>query len=250
MPEQVAVATRLQHQQRTRRPHGRQVCSGPAADRGDTEGARALTLRAAHTGTGNLVGQDLTARGLAEPEDPVEKLAGRGWPGIPGTVGDLLASRPENPTPITVPSPVPYKDGTGPFTFGKKMMRPRISGWAQKAVSNKKLRKARATAGTRLLALTPATRTDESGRLGPGRKGIALHALATMVPVGPGELQHLVGQLTAADWLTEAALTEAQLTGQLTERVLPLTYPSGLEVRHRPSEPVTVSSVLARPPAG
>ncbi|MFE7267054.1 hypothetical protein ACFU9B_34140 [Streptomyces sp. NPDC057592] len=46
-----------------------------------------------------------------------------------------------------------------------------------------------------------------------------------MFPVGPGELQHLVGQLTAVDWLTEAALSEAQLTGQLTERVLPLTCP-------------------------
>ncbi|WP_406500027.1 hypothetical protein OG936_36385 [Streptomyces sp. NBC_00846] len=112
---------------------------------------------------------------------------------------------------------MPYKDGTGPFTFGK--MRPKLSGWAQKTVSDKKLRKARATAGNRLLTLTLATQTDASGRLGPGGKGITLRALATRVPVGPGELQHLVGQLTAADWPTEAAHTDAQLT----ERVLPLT---------------------------
>ncbi|MFE7424293.1 hypothetical protein [Streptomyces sp. NPDC057545] len=101
---------------------------------------------------------------------------------------------------------MPYKDGTGPFTFGKKI-RPKRSGWAQKVVSNKKLHKARATAGTRLLALTLATQTDASGRLGPGGKGITLHALATRIPVGRGEPQHLVGQLTAADRLIEAAHT-------------------------------------------
>lgn len=38
-------------------------------------------------------------------------------------------------------------------------------------------------------------------------------------------LERLADQLTAADWLTDAALTDTQLTGQLTERVLPLTCP-------------------------
>ncbi|MGW1106402.1 hypothetical protein [Streptomyces sp. NPDC002540] len=125
-----------------------------------------LTLRTAHTSTGNLVGQDLTALGLTDPEDLVEKLTGSGWLTLPGTAGDLLASRPENPTPITVPSLAPHEDRTGPFTFGKKM-RPKLSGWAQKIVSDKKLRKAKATAGTRLLALTLATQTNAPGRLGP-----------------------------------------------------------------------------------
>ncbi|MFF1649853.1 hypothetical protein [Streptomyces sp. NPDC058240] len=46
-----------------------------------------------------------------------------------------------------------------------------------------------------------------------------------MCPAGPGELQHLVDQLTAADWLTEAAVTDTHLTGRLTERILPLTCP-------------------------
>ncbi|MFG3499300.1 hypothetical protein [Streptomyces sp. NPDC047928] len=35
----------------------------------------------------------------------------------------------------------------------------------------------------------------------------------------------MVDQLTAADWLTDAALTDTHLAGQLTERVLPLTCP-------------------------
>ncbi|MFE1876424.1 hypothetical protein ACFW9N_37120 [Streptomyces sp. NPDC059496] len=110
---------------------------------------------------------------------------------LPSTPDDLLASRPENATPITVPSLAPREDGTGPFTFGKKM-RPKLSGWAQKVISDKKLRKAKATPATRLLALTLATQADASGRLGPGGHGICLNALATMVPAGAGELDSLV----------------------------------------------------------
>ncbi|MEU6803239.1 hypothetical protein [Streptomyces neyagawaensis] len=246
--EQAATAARFQHQQRTggiadsdgptvsrllnvptQGDHARSVLAY-VADHSPLPGPEArllvlmLTLRTAHSGTGNLVGQDLTALGLTDPEDLVEKLTGCGWLVLPGTAGDLLASRPENPTPITVPSLVPHEDKAGPFTFGKKT-RPKLSGWAQKAISDKKLRKAKATAGTRLLALTLATQTDASGILGPGGQGIALNALTARVAVDRGELQHLVDQLTAADWLVDAALTDARLTGQLTERVLPLTCP-------------------------
>jgi hypothetical protein len=246
--EQAAAAARLQHQQRT---GGMEDSDGPAVSRlltAPTQGDHArsvlahvtdhaplpgpearllvlmLTLRTAHTGTGNLVGQDLTALGLTNPEDLVKKLTGCGWLELPGTAGDLLDSRPENPTPITVPSLAPREDGTGPFTFGKKM-RPKLSGWAQKVISDKKLRKAKATAATRLLALTLATQTGASGRLGPDGHGIALDALIAWVPVDTGELKHLVDQLTAADWLTDAHLTDTHLTGQLTDRVLPLTCP-------------------------
>jgi hypothetical protein len=92
-------------------------------------------------------------------------------------------------------------------------------------ISDKKLRKAKATAATRLVALILATQTDASGRLGAGGQGINLPALAAWVPVDSGELQHLVDQLTQADWLTDVVLTDTHLTGQLTERVLPLTCP-------------------------
>ncbi|GHB84500.1 hypothetical protein GCM10010347_64270 [Streptomyces cirratus] len=149
--EQAAATARLQHQQRTGDITGD---DGPPVDRllsvsGQWEHARSvlahvaghtplpgpdarllvlmLTLRTAHTGTGNLVGQDLTALGLTDPQDLVEQLTGCGWLSLPGTADDLLASRPENATPITVPSLAPREDGTGPFTFGKKM-RPKLSG--------------------------------------------------------------------------------------------------------------------------
>ncbi|MFF1561838.1 hypothetical protein [Streptomyces sp. NPDC058279] len=255
--EQAAATARLQHQQRT---GNITADDGPAVTRllnvpGQWEHARSvlahvadhtplpgpdarllvlmLTLRTAHTGTGNLVGQDLTALGLTDPQDLVEKLTGCGWPSLPGTAGDLLASRPENATPITVPSLAPRADGTGPFTFGKKM-RPKLSGWAQKIISDKKLRKAKATSATRLLALTLATQNTASGRLGPGGHGISLNAVAALVPADDGELERLVDQLTATDWLTDAALTDTHLTGQLTERVLPLGCP--LFSSTRPSE--------------
>jgi len=257
--EQAAATIRLQHQQRTDTTTGLK----PAATRPSADGTRStvarlltfpsqwehartvlahvaghaplpgpearllvlvLTLRTAQAGTGNLVGQDLTALGLTDPQDMVEKLCGCGWLQLPGTAADLLASRPENPTLITIPSLVPGDGETGPFTFGKKM-RPKLSGWAQKVISDKKLRKAKATAGTRLLALTLAVQTDAAGRIGPDGHGIALDALTTHASVEAGELGRLVDQLTAADWLIDAHLTDAHLTGQLTERVLPLTCP-------------------------
>ncbi|MEU1518760.1 hypothetical protein ABZ490_42595 [Streptomyces sp. NPDC005811] len=183
-----------------------------------------LTLRTAHGGTGNVVGQDITALGLTEPPDLVEELIDCGWLVVPGTAEELLAARPESPIAVTVPSLALHEDGSGPFAFGRKT-RPRLSGWAQKIVSDKKLRKAGATAGTRLLALTLATHTDGSGRLGTDDRGIALGTLTTAIPVDPGALRQLLDQLTAAAWLTEATLTDTHLTGHLTERVLPLTCP-------------------------
>lgn len=246
--EQAAATIRRQHQQRTggvtdgdgpavtrlltaptQWEHARSVLAH-VADHAPLPGPEArllalmLTLRTAHTGTGNLVGQDVNALNLTDPRDLVEKLTGCGWLSLPGTVDDLLASRPENPTPITVPSLVPPEGGTGPFTFGRKM-RPKLSGWAQRVVTDKKLRKTKATAGPRLLALTLATRTDASGRLGPGGQGIALDTLTTRVPADPDGLQDLIDRLTAADWLTDTTLTDTHLTGRLTERVLPLTCP-------------------------
>jgi hypothetical protein len=183
-----------------------------------------LTLRTAHTGVGNLVGQDLTMLPLTEPEQLIEQLVGCGWLRLPGTAGDLLASRPENATRITVPSLMPKVNEPGPFTFGKHM-RPKLSGWAQKVVVDKKLRKTKATAAVRLLALNLATQTSHDGRLGPFGQGLTLQPLASRCAVEPGELRALVDQLTTAEWLTDAVITDTQLTGRLTERVLPLTCP-------------------------
>ncbi|MFH8516109.1 hypothetical protein ACH4CE_13505 [Streptomyces gelaticus] len=251
--EQAAAAARLQHQQRTghtttsTEPDG----SGPAVARlligpAQWDHARSvlahatdtaplpgpevrllvvmLTLRAARTGTGNLVGQDLTGLGLSEPEALVTQLADSGWLRLPGTPAELLASRPENPTPITIPSLVPDEDKPVPFTFGRKL-RPKLSGWAQRVVLDKKLRKAKTTAGTRLLALVLATHSSPDGRLGSDDQGIGLDHLASWCAVDPGELASLADRLAAADWLTESALTTTCLTGRLTERVLPLTCP-------------------------
>ncbi|GGQ53873.1 hypothetical protein [Streptomyces asoensis] len=183
-----------------------------------------LTLRTAHSGTGHLVGQDLTGMGLSEPEDLIARLTDCGWLHIPGTPAELLASRPENPVSLTVPSLTPRTDAPAPFAFGKKV-RPKLSGWAQRVVSDKKLRKAGAAPGTRFLALTLATRCTADGRLGTGGDGIDLDRLAVTCAVDLVELRCLVDQLTAADWVEGPAVTDGRLTGRLTERVLPLTCP-------------------------
>ncbi|WP_030579949.1 hypothetical protein [Streptomyces anulatus] len=183
-----------------------------------------LTLRVAQSGVGNLVGQDLKGLPLREPEQLVGQLVECGWLGIAGTVDELIASRPENPTRISVPSLTPDESDPGPFTFGRKM-RPKLSGWAQRVVGEKKLRKAKTAADVRLLALALVTGADAHGQLGPQGRGIGLEALASWCAIGPGDLPELVDRLTAADWLTEAAVTDDLLTGRLTERVLPLSCP-------------------------
>ncbi|WP_030219323.1 hypothetical protein [Streptomyces sp. NRRL WC-3626] len=182
-----------------------------------------LTLRTAHSGTGNLVGQDLNGLGLTDPSSLVTRLTTTGWLDLPCTVEDLLTSRPENAVPITVPSLVPTEDGSV-FPFGRKT-RPKLSGWAQRVVSDKKLRKKKASAPTRLLALTLATRTDAAGRLGADGKGVPFDDLIAHVPVPVSELLLLIDQLTSLDWLADTAATDTHLTATLTDRVLPLTCP-------------------------
>ncbi|MER5950222.1 hypothetical protein ABT127_29645 [Streptomyces sp. NPDC001904] len=99
----------------------------------------------------------------------------------------MLASRPETATLVTVPSLSPQEGQELTLTFSKKL-RPKPSGWVQKVLANKKLRKKKATAATRLPALTLATHSDMSGPLGPGAQGIDLSRLAVHVPVDAGEL--------------------------------------------------------------
>ncbi|MEV8005020.1 hypothetical protein AB0P10_20395 [Streptomyces parvus] len=183
-----------------------------------------VTLRTAQSGVGNLVGQDIKGLPLSDPEQLVGQLVESGWLGISGTVEELIASRPENPTQITVPSLTPDEDDPGPFTFGRKL-RPKLSGWAQRVVGEKKLRKGKTEAGVRLLALALATGSDGEGRLGPGGEGIGVDTLSSWCAVDPGDLPALVDRLTAADWLAEADITGTHLTGRLTERVLPLGCP-------------------------
>lgn len=246
--EQAAAAALLQHQHRTGlSPVGEgqvtsRLLSAPThwgharsvlahiADHTPLPGPEArllvvtMTLRAALTGTGNVVGQDVRSLPLPDPEDLVGQLIDCGWLTIPGTPADLLASRPESPTPITVPSLMPRDGGPGPFTFGRKV-RPKLSGWAQRTIGDKKLRKAGTGASTRLLTLALAIRTSTDGQLGPDGGGIDVETLTSWCAVAPGELERLVEQLTAADWLTEAAVDDDRLTGRLTERVLPLSCP-------------------------
>jgi hypothetical protein len=115
-----------------------------------------LILRTAHTGSGNVVGQDVTGLGLTGPEGAWSSgwlaAVGSSWP---GNAGDLLASRPRVPQRSQSPRWSSPRAGRA-FTFGRKM-RPKLSGWGQRVVADRRFRKTKAAVGTRLLALALAT---------------------------------------------------------------------------------------------
>ncbi|MGW5215730.1 hypothetical protein ACWEQO_32165 [Streptomyces sp. NPDC004051] len=182
-----------------------------------------LTLRAARAGTGNVTGQDLTAWLQGGAERVLEQLVAADWLRLPGTVTvpEVLASRPENPTAVTVPTLLPEQPR--PFAFGKTT-RSKISGWAQKAVGDRKVRKKKLGAATRLLALYSAAHTRPDGRLGHAEEGgLPLDRVAAFCALPPEEVTGHVELLLAADWLAEADTGGGRLSGQLTERVLPLS---------------------------
>ncbi|GGS62281.1 hypothetical protein AB0E75_27480 [Streptomyces griseoviridis] len=247
--EQAAVTVRGQHLQRTgHTPDGQEtgvprVLPGPqlweharavlghVRDHAPLPGPEArllcllLTLRTARSGSGNLTGQDVAALPLSDPGDLVGRLAASGWLWIECTAEEVLASRPENPTVVTVPSLVPGPDGERVLAFGKNT-RARLSGWAQRVMTDRRLRKKRTTAAARLLALALATRTGLDGEvLGPGGEGVDTGSLAALYAGAPGDLPDLVAQLTAADWLAEAEVSGDRLIGRLSERVWPLSCP-------------------------
>ncbi|WP_265568957.1 hypothetical protein [Streptomyces hygroscopicus] len=115
-----------------------------------------LTLRAARAGTGNVTGQDLTGWLPDDAEQVVQRLVAADWLCLPGTVAEVMASRSEDPVAVAVPALLPEQPR--PFAFGKTT-RGRISGWDQKVVGDRKIRKRKLGATTRLLALYTAGHT-------------------------------------------------------------------------------------------
>ncbi|WP_211834286.1 MULTISPECIES: hypothetical protein [Streptomyces violaceusniger group] len=179
-----------------------------------------LTLRAARAGTGNVTGQDLTGWLPDDAERVLQRLVTGGWLCPPGTVSEVMASRSEDPTAVTVPTLLPPQPR--PFTFGKTT-RARISGWAQKVVGDRKLRKKKLGAATRLLVLYTAAHARPDGRLGHSEDGgLNLDQAAAFTALPPEEVAEHAGLLITADWLAETNTAEGKLRGQLTERILPL----------------------------
>ncbi|MEU2282482.1 hypothetical protein ABZ614_11185 [Streptomyces sp. NPDC013178] len=179
-----------------------------------------LTLRAARAGTGNVTGQDLTGWLSDDAERVVQQLVTAHWLRLPSTVAEVMASRSEDPTTFTVPALLPEQPR--PFTFGKTT-RARISGWAQKAVGDRKMRKKKLGAGTRLLALYTAAHIRPDGSLGRAEDGgLHLDQAAAFCNLPTDQVAEHAGLLVAADWLAQADTAGGRLGGQLTERVLPL----------------------------
>ncbi|MFF0678984.1 hypothetical protein ACFYVW_10380 [Streptomyces tendae] len=183
-----------------------------------------LTLRTARAGTGNVTGQDLGGWLQGDAERVLQELVDVGWLLLPEdvTADDALTSRPEEPVRITVPTLLPTQPR--PFFFGK-VTRARLSGWAQKVVGDRKLRKKKAGAATRLLAVYTAAHSRPGGCLGGVGEdaGPALDEVAQFCGLRPEEVAEHAGLLTAAGWLEEAAAADGRLRGRLAERVLPLS---------------------------
>ncbi|WP_342778231.1 hypothetical protein [Streptomyces botrytidirepellens] len=178
-----------------------------------------LTLRTFRDGTGNVTGQDLTGWLQDDAERVLQQLVAADWLRLPCTVAEVMASL-EDPTAITVPTLLPEQPR--PFAFGKAT-RSRISGWAQKTVGDRKLRKKRLAAATRLLALYTAAHTRPDGRLGrPEDGGLHLDKTAAFCALPPEDVIKHAELLITSGWLTEADTAGGKLRGQLTERVLPL----------------------------
>ncbi|MET9774149.1 hypothetical protein ABZ023_07725 [Streptomyces sp. NPDC006367] len=186
-----------------------------------------LTLRSARAGTGNVTGQDLNGWLQSDAERVLQQLVDAGWLRLPeeDTVADALDSRPEDPTQVTVPSLLPGEPR--PFFFGK-VTRARLSGWAQKVVGDRKIRKKKPTAATRLLAVYTAAHSRPDGRIDgcaedAGGEGLGLDAVAVFCGLRSEDVAAHVDRLVAADWLAEADVTGGRLRGRLAERVLPLS---------------------------
>ncbi|MBQ1094771.1 hypothetical protein KBY55_01305 [Streptomyces sp. b94] len=186
-----------------------------------------LTLRAARAGTGNVTGQDLTGWLQGDAERVLQELVDVGWLRLPEDVSadDALTSRSEEPTRVTVPSLLPTEPR--PFSFGK-VTRARLSGWAQRVVGDRKLRKKKAGAATRLLAVYTAAHSRPDGRLGERGEGaegagVRLDAVASFCALRPEDVAGHAELLVSADWLAEADTDGGRLRGRLGERVLPLS---------------------------
>ncbi len=184
-----------------------------------------LTLRAARAGTGNVTGQDLVGWLGADAERVLQALVDAGWLRLPqdATAEETLLSRPEEPARVTVTTLVPT--APRPFHFGR-VTRARLSGWAQKVVGDRKLRKKKAGATDRLLAVYTAGHSRPDGSLGGagGEDGLALDAVAQFCGLRPEEVAEHAGLLCAAGWLAEEAdVSGGRLRGRLAERVLPLS---------------------------
>ncbi|HWU06066.1 MAG TPA: hypothetical protein VN520_06685 [Streptomyces sp.] len=239
---QAAANARLQQEQRTGQGAVARVLTGPnqwahartvlayVRDHAPVPGPEGrlltllLTLRTASRGGGNVTGLDVHGLPLGDAEQLLQGFVDAGWLRLPGTAADLLASTSENPTHVIVPSLLPHGGGRGPFDFGKAA-RAKLSGWTQKAVGERTLRKKKAPAAVRLLALACAAHSSADGRLGPFGRGLEIETLAGLCAVDSSQLGDLVEQLTVVEWLTNVSVSDTHVSGRLCDRVLALSCP-------------------------
>ncbi|WP_175411941.1 hypothetical protein [Streptomyces sp. TRM64462] len=193
---------------------------------GSTPEARLLafvcTLRAASSGTASLTAQDISGMKLKDPGAALRDLTGSGW--LAGTTPDEVLQAGSTPVACDVPSLQTTTAGLAGVT---KSARPRLSGWAQRLFSHKRLRKHSPEA--RLLA---AYTSSFATQVGEGRVRVAEAAAITCV--SQGALTSVVDSLTQADWYVEAKIEDEWLVCRLDDEVVGFAPGGG-----RPPEPPT-----------
>ncbi|MFD0443158.1 hypothetical protein ACFQ10_12520 [Streptomyces indonesiensis] len=149
----------------------------------------------------------------------LQRLVTGGWLCPPGTVSEVMASRSEDPTAVTVPTLLP------PSPARSLSARPPApgspAGPRKSSVTGSSAKKL--GAATRLLVLYTAAHARPDGRLGHSEDGgLNLDQAAAFTALPPEEVAEHAGLLITADWLAETNTAEGKLRGQLTERILPL----------------------------
>ena len=95
-----------------------------------------LTLRAARAGTGNVTGQDLTGWLQGDAERVVQRLVTDGWLSLPGTVAEVMASRPEDlAAAVATGQRAAYVSGAVTLTINKRRKSDGITGGTTSQVS-------------------------------------------------------------------------------------------------------------------
>ncbi|RJQ81035.1 hypothetical protein D5S17_06425 [Pseudonocardiaceae bacterium YIM PH 21723] len=146
--------------------------------------------RAARSGTGNLVGDDLRRLRLTDGVAALRELSAPGWLTCDT---DVMTATPEHPAGYVLP-----EFTENPWQMGKVSAK-RISGWVSDVVSHRRLRKVNHQA--RLAAVHLTAHSDVAGSSTVSAADMAKFCLAK----GPGDVVDLVKVLLQAGWLTGVA---------------------------------------------
>ncbi|MFB9907643.1 hypothetical protein [Allokutzneria oryzae] len=153
--------------------------------------AMVCLLRAARTGTANLVSQDVRTLRAGDPLAAVSSLTSTGW--LSARPESVLAADPESPAACGIPD---FADPVNPWGIGK-LARTRASGWTLRLLSNKLLR--RTSNDVRITALYLTAHAAPDGMV----EFVPDYLVAACALEGTNEMADAVRTLLEIGWLAE-----------------------------------------------